>query len=121
MNDNCPFCPDNWGNLDIIERPDSNPETLIIRPLNPVTNGHVLVICRPHTVDAAEDASVAQHLMYLASRYVARHGIQANIITSIGPDATQTVRHTHVHVVPRRAADGLMLPWTGQRKVEQVT
>lgn len=34
------------------------------------------------------------------------------IITSIGANATQTVRHTHLHVVPRRPGDGLALPWT---------
>ena len=113
---NCPFCPGNWSNLDVVERPDSNPETLIIRPLDPVTEGHVLVICRAHTADAAMDASVAQHLMYLSARYVARHKLQANIITSIGPNATQTIFHTHLHVVPRRIGDGLHLPWTGQVK-----
>lgn len=36
------------------------------------------------------------------------------VITSIGADATQTVFHTHIHVVPRRPGDGLTLPWTGQ-------
>ncbi|AFL47991.1 histidine triad nucleotide binding protein [Mycobacterium phage Avani] len=116
MPEHCPFCATNWENLDIVERPDSNPETLIIRPLNPVVEGHVLVICKPHTANASADASVAQHLMYLAARYVARHQLQANIITSVGPDATQTVFHTHVHVVPRRPGDGLPLPWTGQKK-----
>jgi histidine triad (HIT) family protein len=37
-----------------------------------------------------------------------------NIITSVGAEATQTVFHLHLHVVPRRFGDGLALPWTGQ-------
>jgi hypothetical protein len=37
-----------------------------------------------------------------------------NLITSVGADATQSVRHLHIHVVPRREGDGLMLPWSGQ-------
>jgi histidine triad (HIT) family protein len=39
-----------------------------------------------------------------------------NIITSAGSDATQTVFHLHLHVVPRRAGDGLALPWTGDHR-----
>ncbi len=35
-----------------------------------------------------------------------------NVITSRGAAATQTVRHLHVHVVPRRQGDGILLPWT---------
>jgi diadenosine tetraphosphate (Ap4A) HIT family hydrolase len=42
------------------------------------------------------------------------NGLQANIITSIGPAASQTVMHTHLHIVPRTEGDGLHLPWTGQ-------
>jgi histidine triad (HIT) family protein len=34
-----------------------------------------------------------------------------NIITSAGRDATQTVDHLHLHLVPRRPGDGLALPW----------
>lgn len=40
----------------------------------------------------------------------------ANFITSAGPAATQSVFHLHVHLVPRFEDDGLILPWTGQRR-----
>ncbi|OHT47970.1 hypothetical protein BKG71_25700 [Mycobacteroides chelonae] len=60
---------------------------------------------------------MAADLADAAAVYLQRRGdIQANVITSIGPDATQTVFHTHIHVVPRRENDGLHLPWTGQVK-----
>jgi diadenosine tetraphosphate (Ap4A) HIT family hydrolase len=36
------------------------------------------------------------------------------MITSAGPAATQTIKHLHVHYVPRHAGDGLSLPWTNQ-------
>ena len=39
---------------------------------------------------------------------------ESNLITSIGPAATQTVPHLHLHLVPRRPGDGLPLPWTPQ-------
>lgn len=116
----CPFCAANWGNLDIVERlmPVGRAGSVaIINPLNPVTPGHVLVIHRDHDESAAasfEASRRASLLMVAAADYVNLNGLQANIITSIGPDATQTVFHTHVHVVPRREGDGLKLPWTEQ-------
>lgn len=94
----------------------------IIRPLNPVTCGHVLVIHGHHDENAAASMGASRRaslLMGVAADYVRTNGLQANIITSIGPDATQTVMHTHIHVVPRRAGDELTLPWTGQRKLDR--
>lgn len=109
----CPFCPDNWDSLDILwKSPVGN---AILVPLNPVTEGHVLVINRKHTADAALDPDIASDLMFSAALWVQQRGIEANIITSIGVNATQTVRHTHLHVVPRRLNDDLPLPWTPQQ------
>lgn len=112
----CPFCSANWDNLDIVAQPD--PDFAIINPLDPVTPGHVLVIAKRHTQDASKDFLLTSKLMHHAAEYIAAHDLQANIITSIGPLATQTVMHTHLHVVPRRRGDGLHLPWTGQVKHE---
>ena len=112
----CPFCPDNWPNLDIVE---SAHGLATIRPLNPVTDGHVLVISRTHTADAAVRPDIFADLAHRAAYWVQRNGIEANIITSIGANATQTVRHTHIHVVPRRLNDDLPLPWTPQQMEQE--
>lgn len=94
--------------------------TVVIEPLNPVTPGHLLVIPRAHVADALEDASVTATTMYDAAMCVnalsrVRPEYESvNIITSVGTPATQTVFHLHIHIVPRREADGLALPWTGQ-------
>lgn len=114
----CPFCRSNWNNLDIIERWMGG-SVAVINPLNPVTEGHVLVIHCDHDESAATSKFASRRaslLMAVAADYVNVNGLQANIITSIGPDATQTVMHTHVHVVPRRTNDGLKLPWTEQQQ-----
>lgn len=96
----------------IFERPD----VVAIVPLNPVTAGHVIFIPKAHVPDACVDPSIAGDVMEAAAWYVAeQEPINANIITSIGEAATQTVMHLHVHVVPRRPGDGLALPWTGQK------
>jgi diadenosine tetraphosphate (Ap4A) HIT family hydrolase len=116
----CVFCPDNWDNLDIVERwmPGGPAGSVaIIRPLNPVTPGHTLVIHRDHDESAAASRDASRRaclLMAVAADYVNVNGLQANIITSIGPAASQTVMHTHLHIVPRTEGDGLHLPWTGQ-------
>lgn len=94
------------------------PEAIAIEPLNPVTDGHLLVIPRRHVADASTDPALTAVVMGRAAE-ITRDAPEvgpANIITSIGADATQTVFHLHLHVVPRRAGDGLHLPWTGQQK-----
>jgi histidine triad (HIT) family protein len=86
------------------------PEAVAFRPLNPVTEGHVLVVPRTHVADAAESPTIAALVMARAAELAGMYDA-ANILTSIGAAATQSVFHLHVHVVPRREADGLMLPW----------
>lgn len=90
-------------------------DVFAIEPLGPVTPGHVLFIPRAHVTDFTDDPIVAAQVMAHAARYVAEEGISdANLITSKGEHATQTVFHLHLHVVPRTLDDGLTLPWTGQ-------
>jgi histidine triad (HIT) family protein len=88
------------------------PDSIAFRPLNPVVPGHVLVVPKVHVRDAAEDpditAATMRHAAVLAS--IVTPG-QFNLITSAGSAATQTVFHLHVHIVPRIAGDGLLLPW----------
>lgn len=91
-------------------------DTVAIRPLNPVTPGHTLVLPTTHVRDAGEDPDVTATVMRRVAR-LSRAILPAdfNIITSAGPSATQTVFHLHVHLVPRVPGDGLALPWTAQQ------
>lgn len=86
-------------------------------PLNPVTEGHFIVVPKRHIDDAMKEPSLTGQVMcdaaYLASERMVG---PCNFITSCGKAATQTVFHLHIHVVPRREGDGLHLPWTGQAK-----
>lgn len=88
--------------------------SIAIVPLNPVTEGHVLVIPRMHVRDFTHSWVVTGNVMQDASRLAVTMGPAVNLITSKGAEATQTVFHLHVHLVPRREGDGLHLPWTGQ-------
>lgn len=85
-----------------------------IAPLAPVVDGHLLVIPNDHVADFTTDSEVAELAMYYASGLARALGGEWNLITSAGPAATQTVFHLHVHLIPRRPGDGLVLPWTDQ-------
>lgn len=88
-------------------------DAMAIVPLGPVVDGHVIVIPKQHVADAGVDPAVSATTMARAAELMSELGA-ANIITSKGADATQTVYHLHIHVVPRAAGDELPLPWTPQ-------
>ncbi len=99
----------------------TNATAIDIVPLNPVCEGHRIVIPRAHVKDfmddPAETASVMEYAAERAEELVKQHGYAGmNLITSAGKEATQSVFHLHVHLVPRRKNDGLKLPWTNQKK-----
>lgn len=89
------------------------PDALAIVPRNPVVEGHVLVLPKLHVTDFIDDPDVTASVVRAAAQLAGR---PANLITSAGSEATQTVFHLHLHIVPRAADDGLHLPWTGQIK-----
>ena len=104
----CPFCEILAGRAPA-EIVGEWPDMIAIVPLNPVTEGHVLVIPRQHVKDAKEVPWITGNAFMRAAQL---SDGPCNLITSVGVEATQTVRHLHVHLVPRRVDDGLLLPWT---------
>lgn len=110
----CPFCARIVN--DEFDADRSNSYGVVFEPLNPVTPGHTLVVCRSHVERATASSYLAGRLLELACEVALRLNEDTNLITSNGPLATQTVKHLHFHVVPRRADDGLLLPWSGQAR-----
>ncbi|TRV72562.1 HIT domain-containing protein [Streptomyces sp. 130] len=111
----CPFCEIAAGRApaQIVQEWD---DALAIVPLNPVTDGHLLVIPRDHVRDFSTDPDVSALTMLRAAE-LASGPQPMNLITSRGRAATQSVFHLHLHLVPRTANDGLALPWySGRRK-----
>lgn len=113
MSDDCPFCAILTGKNAARLVESWLPHALAIVPLNPVTDGHVLVLPGRHVPDFTTDPQVTGMVMELAAKLAAQHE-SVNLITSKGAAATQTVPHLHVHIVPRRPGDGLVLPWSSQ-------
>ena len=105
--DDCPFC-------EIISREDTDvhevyrdEHLVVIFPLEPATLGHAMVISQQHFCDIWDiDRDTSSHLAWATVRlaHAVRSAMQPdglNIIQSNGEAATQTVRHLHIHVVPR--------------------
>ena len=90
-------------------------DALAIRPRGGVNGGRALVIPGVHVADAVEHLEVTVCTVRRAAQYAAEIGDDLNLITSVGPHATQTVFHLHWHIFPRAKADDLMLPWTPQQ------
>ena len=87
---------------------------MVFEPLDPVVPGHLLVVPNKHVANATENPYLTSLVMHIAAEVAGRY-TSANIITSIGEPATQSVFHLHVHVVPREPGDGLLLPWSVQQ------
>lgn len=85
-------------------------QVVAFTPLNPHAPGHILFVPRTHVKDAKEDLWLTAQVMMKASTW-ARGMPAANIVTSIGSEATQTVFHLHIHVIPRGFMDGLDARW----------
>jgi histidine triad (HIT) family protein len=84
-------------------------DVLAIVPLNPVTEGHVLVIPKSHVDDALSAPEISAKVM---ARAVEIAPYPCNLIVNVGKLATQSVFHLHLHIVPRTKDDGLVLPWS---------
>ena len=107
----CPFCEIVAGRAPATIVHEWS-DTLAIVPLNPVVDGHTLVIPKRHVRDFAADPEVSADAMLHAAQLIRWWTDRPmNLITSRGREATQSVFHLHLHLVPRAEADGLALPW----------
>lgn len=114
----CPFCEINLGRAPATFVHEWS-DAIAIVPLNPVVDGHTLVIPKTHVTDFGEDPKVSAATMRRAAELAA--GEQPmNVITSRGREATQSVFHLHLHLVPRAENDGLALPWYSGRRSQRV-
>lgn len=114
--DLCPFCEINVGRAPATFVHEWS-DAIAIVPLNPVVDGHVLVIPKTHVTDFADNPDVTGATARRAAQLCRNLDlVHANLITSRGVHATQSVFHLHLHLVPRAAGDGLALPWYSGRR-----
>ncbi|HEX4245166.1 MAG TPA: HIT domain-containing protein, partial [Acidimicrobiales bacterium] len=88
--------------------------TVAFRDLNPFAPVHVLVVPKRHIVNASEigpdDAEDVAELFVAAQAVAAAEGIGGpdrgyRLIFNVGPDASNSVPHLHLHVLGGRALD----------------
>ncbi len=109
----CPFC----ARIQAGDVERRWPDAVAFTPHHPVRAGrHMLIVPVEHAADAGADPEGAAAALRRAAEWAAESGLPFNVITSAGEAATQTVLHTHLHVVLREPGDGLTLPWTGQKR-----
>ena len=112
--------------------------TICIMPLNPCAPGHVIYIPKKHVQNGHEHPETTANTIDCAMKNPHENMIGAmekeqqplprksdgtldpdfdyNTQFSKGLNATQTIFHLHVHLVPRTLDDGLPIMWTGQPK-----
>jgi histidine triad (HIT) family protein len=92
-------------------------ETLAFMDINPVHDGHCLVIPRGHYPNVFE---IAPEAIAAAARTAVRvaKAVNAtvkpdglNLMQANGPGAGQSVEHFHFHIFPRRLGDGVAINW----------
>lgn len=106
----CAFCAisENTADGAIVLRSDAFLAFLDKRPLFP---GHLLLVPRRHVGTLAElSSSEAALVMPLVQRL--SHALEVALdaqgtFVALNDRVSQSVAHVHVHVVPRRAGDGL--------------
>ena len=111
--DPCIFCeiiagrsPATW-----VVEPDHWPDVVAFFPLNPVTEGHTLFVPKVHVPHYAYEPEIYAAVSRRVAELMRWSPRPANVITSCGVEATQSVFHLHVHLIPRSYNDGLALPW----------
>lgn len=81
--------------------------------VNPIRPGHTLVIPKAHAADLTEVGpedwvAVNELVLWVTERTRKVLGAQGNnLFVASGVAAEQSVRHLHIHVIPRREGDGL--------------
>lgn len=113
---NCVFCKIVAGQVPSIKLIEDG-ETLAFMDINPVHDGHCLVIPKAHhptifdlpPADFAAVGRVAIRLARAVDIAVKPDGL--NLLQANGPGAAQSVAHFHLHILPRRLGDELPMNW----------
>lgn len=106
----CPFCADER----VATAVAALGKVFAIEDLYPVTAGHLLIIPRCHTPDffsmtEAERLTAFQLIDQLKKHIEASDSsvLGFNIGINCGEVAGQTIKHAHIHLIPRRREDTL--------------
>jgi histidine triad (HIT) family protein len=108
----CIFCGIVAGTMPA-ERVYEDDHTIAFLDIAPACDGHVRAHSDDiHGADPASLGAVAATVQQMAARLSGALGAEGvSVVQSNGRAAGQTVFHYHVHVLPRFAGDGVLVPW----------
>ena len=97
-----------------------------ILDLSPASKGHTLLIPKEHAADLFElPEETCAKALCVAKKIAAAvkevmHADGVNILQNNGESAGQTVKHFHIHIIPRKEGDHVMEQWIpGQSDPEE--
>lgn len=115
MSDDCVFCGVVAGTVES-SRVYEDDAVLAFMDIQPVTNGHLLVVPKPHAAsleELDEDLGAAMfragHRLAAALRASGLPCEGVNMFLADGEAAFQEVFHVHLHVFPRTPGDGFRI------------
>jgi histidine triad (HIT) family protein len=100
-------------------------ETLAFLDINPVTNGHILIVPKNHYETIEEISEDKLGVLMKAIKKVGakvKNAIEIegyNVSLNNGSVAGQIIPHLHFHIIPRRENDGLS-PWPHKQYEEGI-
>ena len=114
--DDCIFCKIANGEIPS-KTVYEDPEFRVILDLGPATKGHALILPKEHAGDLyelpEESAAKAMTLAQKIGKTMVQklHCDGLNLVQNNGEAAGQTVRHFHLHLIPRYVNDGQSINW----------
>lgn len=107
----CVFCKIRDGLVPSVKIYDDE-RAFAIMDINPLTEGHLLVIPKAHVAtiyeiadeDLGRSAVVAKRIAQAMEKVLQSDGL--NLVQANGPAAFQSVPHFHLHLIPRWNGDG---------------
>jgi len=116
----CIFCAIRDGKIPSFKVYEDE-RTMAFMDINPLNDGHLLVISKSHAPSLFEIADEDCTAVMLAAKRLATAVDRAlqppglNVLQANGPAAVQSVPHYHLHVIPRWFDDGRGMDWPLER------
>ncbi len=89
----------------------------VILDLNPATKGHALIIPKEHADNLFDLSEETASKVMILAKSMATKMMQKlscdgfNLVQNNGESAGQTVKHFHMHLIPRYLEDGQNINW----------
>jgi histidine triad (HIT) family protein len=113
---NCIFCKIVAGQIPCFKLLEDQ-DTIAFMDINPVNPGHALAVAKGHwpAVDVIPPevlAAVARSAQRVAQAVMKElKPVGVNLLQANGAGAGQSVPHLHIHIMPRRPDDDVVLNW----------